>query len=160
LIVLSVRTSCPTAAHSTLFAPSSKPRGAFRFSQVDHHNKVVGAAGVRRLIERLDLHSVVLTAVDPVAVPWSGADWCYFPSSDELRLNPQPGRKAEVQLDYSTETDQTSHAGVHPPRPPLPVAPASAETFGAAVFGVGGSSVLTSSVKKDFATEAAACATP
>jgi hypothetical protein len=45
---------------------------------VDHYNKLVGAAGVGRLVRRLHLHSVVLTAVDHVAVPWSGADWCLF----------------------------------------------------------------------------------
>lgn len=45
---------------------------------VDHRNKLVGAAGIGQLVRRHGLHSVVLTAVDAVAVPWSGADWCLF----------------------------------------------------------------------------------
>jgi hypothetical protein len=108
------------------------------------------------------LHSVVLTAVDPVAVPWSGADWCLFLPSCQLRINPSPGAKPDVRVTYDpTTTDDTLCASALPPKPVPPVEPASAEVFFGGVFGAESlrdSHVLKSSVQSDFATEAASAA--
>ena len=112
------------------------------------------ATGIARSIRRFDFERVVLATVKGSIVPWTGADWVFFPATSELVLNPTPGAVPAISVRYDDDaTDEEFERALPKPPPPPPADAPLTSDGGAAVsdlfFNQRASKKLTSAVTKD-----------
>ena len=135
-------------------------------STVDMRNASVCAAGIARMASKakgLDLERVVVASVHEGVVPWTGADWAYFPHKGELLLNPKPGGRPIVRVsvrpDDETDHDYVKSAAYQSEKadalpPVIGAPPLTTKILKSSIF-AGKGRKLTSNVIQDEATSAA-----
>ena len=76
----------------------------------------------------------MLASVHPTIVPWTGADWAFFPQEGRLLINPTPAAKPRVAVVYDESTFDVDFASALPPPPPPPPLLLSKEVLAAKLF--------------------------